>query len=132
MRNTKSAFISFDYDNDKDIYGSLLAQSENPQLAFHVSEWSIKEPIKEKWKDEVRDRLSRVDLMIVICGEHTHDAVGVAAEVTIAREEGTPYFLLRGRKKKTCKRPRSAPDGDEIHAWNQKNLKKLVAQKAKS
>ena len=132
MSNTKSAFISFDYDNDKDIYGSRLAQSENPQLAFHVSEWSLKEPMDEKWKDEVRDRLSRVDLMIVICGEHTHDAVGVAAEVTIAREEGTPYFLLRRRRKKTCKKPRTARRRDEIHAWNQKNLKKLIAENAKS
>ena len=132
MSNTKSAFISFDYDNDKNIYGSLLAQSENPQLAFHVSEWSVKEPIDEKWKDEVRDRLSRVDLMIVICGEHTHDAVGVAAEVTIAREEGTPYFLLKGRRKKTCKKPRTALRGDEIHAWKQDILKKLIAEMARS
>ena len=132
MQNTKSAFISFDYDNDKDIYGSLLAQSEDPQLAFHASEWSVKEPIDEKWKDEVRDRLSRVDLMIVICGENTHDAVGVAAEVTIAREEGTPYFLLRGRRKKTCKKPRTALRSDEIHPWKQDILKKLVAEKAKS
>ncbi len=132
MRNTKSAFISFDYGNDKDIYGSLLAQSEDPQLAFHVSEWSVKEPISEKWKDEVRDRLRRVDLMIVICGEHTHDADGVAAEVTIAREEGTPYFLLKGRRRKTCTKPRTARRGDEIHPWNQNNLKKLVAEKARS
>ena len=132
MRNTKSAFISFDYDNDKDVYGSLSAQSEDPQLAFHVSEWSVKGPIDEKWKDEVRDRLSRVDLMIVICGEHTHDADGVAAEVTIAREEGTPYFLLKGRRKKTCKKPRTALRGDEIHPWKQDILKKLVAENARS
>ena len=132
MRETKSAFISFDYDNDKDIYGSLLSQSEDPQLAFHVSEWSVKEPIDEKWKDEVRDRLRRVDLMIVICGEHTHDAVGVAAEVTIAREEGTLYFLLKGRRKKTCKKPRTALRADEIHRWTQPNLKRLVAEHAKS
>ena len=132
MSNTKSAFISFDYDNDKDIYGALLAQSEDPQLAFHVSEWSVKEPIDEKWKEEVRDRLSRVDLMIVICGEHTHDADGVAAEVTIAREEGTPYFLLKGRRRKTCKKPRTSLRDDEIQAWNQKNLKNLVAETAKS
>ncbi len=132
MRNTKSAFISFDYDNDKDIYGSFLAQSEDPQLAFHVSAWSVKEPIDGKWKDEVRDRLSRVDLMIVICGEHTDDADGVAAEVTIAREEDTPYFLLKGRRKKTCKKPRTALKRDVIHAWNQTNLKKLVAEMARS
>ena len=128
MRNTKSAFISFDYDNDKDVYGSLLAQSEDPQLAFHVSEWSVKEPIDEKWKEEVRDRIRRTNLSIVICGEHTHQADGVAAEVTIMREEGKPYFLLKGRKKKTCKKPRTSLRSDKIHKWTQKNLKKLVAE----
>ena len=128
MSNTKSAFISFDYHNDKDIYGSLLAQSEDPQLAFHVSEWSVKEPIDEKWKEEVRDRIRRTNLSIVICGEHTHQADGVAAEVTIMREEGKPYFLLKGRKKKTCNKPRTALRSDKIHKWTQKNLKKLVSE----
>lgn len=128
MSNTKSAFISFDYDNDKNIYRSLLAQSEDPQLAFHVSEWSVKEPISEKWKEEVRDRIRRTNLSIVLCGEHTDQAAGVAAEVTIMQEEGKPYFLLKGRKKKTCKKPRTALRSDKIHKWSQKNLKKLVAE----
>ena len=128
MRNTKSAFISFDYDNDKDIYGSLLAQSEDPQLAFHVSEWSVKEPITEKWKAEVRDRIRRTNLSIVLCGEHTDQAAGVAAEVTIIREEGKRYFLLRGRKQKICKKPRTALRTDAIHKWSQKNLKNLVSE----
>ena len=125
---TKSAFISFDYDNDKDIYGSLLAQSENPNLAFSISDWSVKEPITEKWKEEVRDRIRRVDLTIVLCGEHTDKAAGVAAEVAIVREEGRPYFLLKGRKRKLCKRPGNALKEDEIHEWTQKNLKILISR----
>lgn len=124
----KSAFISFDYDNDKDIYGSLLAQSENPNLAFSISDWSLKEPITEKWKEEVRDRIRRVDLTIVLCGEHTDKAAGVAAEVTIIHEEDKPYFLLKGRKRKPCKKPGGALKDDKMHKWTQKNLKKLIAQ----
>lgn len=124
----KSAFISFDYDNDKDIYGSLLAQSENPNLAFSITDWSLKEPITEKWKEEVRDRISRVDLTIVLCGEHTDQADGVAAEVTIIHEESKPYFLLKGRRRKSCKKPRNARRTDELHKWTQKNLKKLISQ----
>ena len=34
----KSAFISFDYDNDKDIYGSLRAQAKDPSLAFSITD----------------------------------------------------------------------------------------------
>ena len=123
----KSAFISFDYDNDKDIYGSLRSQSENPNLAFSISDWSLKEPITEKWKEKVRDRIRRVDLTIVLCGEHTDKAAGVAAEVAIVREEGKPYFLLKGRKRKPCKMPGNAVKDDEMHKWTQKNLKKLLS-----
>ena len=125
---TKSAFISFDYDNDKDIYGSLLAQSEDPSLAFRVKDWSLKEPITEKWKEKVRDQIRRADLTIVLCGEHTDQADGVAAEVTIIHEEGKPYFLLKGRRRKPCKKPRNARKTDEMHKWSQKNLKKLISQ----
>ena len=125
---TKSAFISFDYDNDKDICGSLRAQSENPNLAFNISDWSVKEPITEKWKEEVRDIIRRVDLTIVLCGEHTDEAAGVAAEVTIIHEEDKPYFLLKGRKRKPCKKPGGALKDDKMHKWTQKNLKKLIAQ----
>ena len=125
---TKSAFISFDYDNDKDIYGSLLVQSEDPSLAFSVKDWSLKEPITEKWKEKVRDRIRRVDLTIVLCGEHTDQADGVAAEITIIHEEGKPYFLLKGRRRKSCKKPRNARKTDEMHKWSQKNLKKLISQ----
>lgn len=101
----KSAFISFDYDNDKDIYGSLLAQSSDPNLAFKITDWSVKEDIAEKWRAKVRDIIRRVDLTIVLCGEHTDTAAGVAAEVTMIREEGKPYFLLRGRRHKRCNKP---------------------------
>ena len=128
MATRKSAFISFDYDNDKDLYGSLLAQSEDSRLPFNIKDRSLKEPVTEKWKDEVRDRIRRVDLTIVLCGEHTHQAAGVAAEVAIIHELGKPYFLLKGRKRKRCKKPGNALKNDVIHKWTQKNLKKLVSE----
>ena len=125
---TKSAFISFDYENDKDVYGSLLAQSADASLAFSITDWSVKEPITEKWKNEVRDRIRRVDLTIVLCGEQTDTAAGVAAEITIIHEEKKSYFLLKGRRRKTCKKPGNALKGDVIHKWTQGNLKKLIAE----
>ena len=124
---TKSAFISFDYDHDNDLRGNLVAQAEKPESPFSITDSSVKEPIDENWRREVRDLIRRADLTIVICGEHTHDAAGVAAEVTIAREEGKPYFLLKGRKRKTCRKPRTALRSDKIHRWTWENLKNLIA-----
>ena len=124
---TKSAFISFDYDNDNDLRGNLVAQAKNPESPFSITDWSVKELIDENWRKEVRDLIRRVDLTFVICGEHTHCEAGVAAEVTIAREEGKPYFLLKRRKRMTCKKPRTARKSDKMHRWTWENLKNIIA-----
>ena len=86
----------------------------------------MKEPVNEKWKKKARALIRKADLIIVICGEHTHDAAGVTAEVTIVHEENKPYFLLKGRRHKTCKKPKSARREDTIHPWRWPTLKKLI------
>ena len=123
---TKSAFISFDYDNDKDIRGSLVAQAKDPNSPYSITDWSLKEPIDEKWRQKVRDIIRRTDLTIVMCGEFTDAAKGVTAEISIIREEDKPYFLLRGRRKKVCKKPKGALRSDKIYSWNWKTLKRLI------
>ena len=103
-----------------------MAQAGNPESPFSITDSSVRHRIGENWRREVRDRIRRADLTIVICGEHTHDAPGVAAEITIAREERRPYFLLRGRRRKTCTKPRMALRADEMHSWTWENLRRLI------
>ena len=76
----KGVFISFDYDNDKDLPGNLVAQAKYPESPFSITDRSVKEPINENWRRRVRQLIKGADLMIVICGQHTRDAAGVAAE----------------------------------------------------
>ena len=71
--------------------------------------------------------MDNIDVMIVLCGEHTHEAKGVAAELTIAQEKKKSYFLLHGRNDKTCYKPTSAASTDKIYSWTWDNLKKLIA-----
>ena len=123
---TKSVFISFDFDNDNDLRGDLVAQASDPESPFSITDWSVKHRIDEAWKKEVRDRISSADLTIVICGEHTHQAKGVEAEVTMVQQERKPYFLLKGRREKTCTRPKSAPRKKKIHPWTWSTLKELI------
>ena len=98
----KRAFISFDFDHDEELRNALVGQARNPDSPFNIADWSVQEPFTGNWQAKVRDRIRRTDLTIVICGEHTHSARGVAAEMAITQEEGTPYFLLNGRPNKTC------------------------------
>ena len=123
----KSAFISFDFEHDKDLRGNLVAQAGRNDSPFSIVDRSLYEPFEEQWREQVRDLIRKADLTVVICGQHTHHASGVAAEVAIAREERKPYFLLRGRRQQQCSRPTTAPRKKKMHSWTWDNLKELMA-----
>ena len=46
----KRVFISFDYDHDSDIKGSLVGQAKLPDSPFEIVDMSIKEAIASNWK----------------------------------------------------------------------------------
>ncbi len=128
----KRAFISFDFHNDLDLRDNLVGQAENPDSPFAIEDESLREPYTSVWRQRVRAIIRRCDIVIVICGRHTDTASGVAAEVFFAREEGTPYFLLKGRPDHTCTKPRQARREDEIHVWSWDNLQRLIAEAGRS
>ena len=125
----KKAFISFDYDHDLELKGSLVAQSNREDSPFEITDLSITEAVDSKWKEIARDRIRKCDVVVVICGKNTQDAKGVAAEVTITQEENKPYFLLKGRKDEICTKPTTAKSGDKIYPWTWENLKALLEGK---
>jgi hypothetical protein len=127
MPNPPRAFVAFDYDHDSSLRDLLLGQSKHPDTNFEMHDWSVKEPFPlSVWKERVRTKIRASDLVIVICGEHTHTATGVDVELRIAQEEKKPYFLLKGYKDKFCTRPASAKATDGLYAWGWENLKNLV------
>jgi hypothetical protein len=124
--NKKRVFISFDYDHDLDIKGSLIGQAINPDSPFEIVDMSIKEVITSNWKDNARRRIRSCDCVIVLCGEYTASAKGVSAELTIAQEERIPYFLLWGRNGKQVQKPLSSKRSDKVYNWTWDNLKALL------
>lgn len=122
----KRVFISFDFDHDEDLRNLLVGQSKNPDSPFELADWSVKEHMTGDWKAKVRTRIKSVDQVLVICGQHTHTAAGVAIELSIAKEEKRPYFLLWGRNGKICTKPTSADASDKIYEWSWETLKKLI------
>lgn len=121
----KRVFMSFDFDHDEDLKNLLVGQAKNPDTPFDLADWSVKEPMTGNWKEKVRTRIRSVE-QVIICGEYTDTAAGVAAELAIAQEEKKPYFLLWGRVNKTCKKPKGAKEGDKIYNWTWDNLKALI------
>jgi len=120
------AYISFDYDHDDDLRTLLAGQAKHPDTLFEIKDRSLKEPLTGDWKAKVRRRMDNIDVVIIICGEYTHKAAGVAAELSIAREAKKPYFLLWGRIDKTCTKPTSALATDKIYKWTWDNLRALI------
>jgi hypothetical protein len=122
----KKVFISFDFDNDEFLRTALVGQAKNPDSPFEIADRSLKEPLPGDWKAKVKGRMERTDLVVVMCGQRTHTATGVAAEVTIAQELGKPYFLLKGYSDKVCTSPSSARSSDRMYKWTWDNLKTLI------
>lgn len=122
----KRVFISFDYDHDEGAKIMLAGQAKHPDSPFDFTDASIKEPLTGDWQAKVRRRMDNIDLVIVLCGESTHTARGVAAELAIAKEKSKPYFLLAAYSDKTCTKPTTATESDKVYTWTWENLKKLI------
>ena len=126
MTTKVRTFISFDYDNDEDIKKMLVGQSKLEDSPFEISDWSVKDPLTGDWKKKVKEKIKKVAVVIVLCGENTDSATGVSDEIKMAQDENISYFLLKGRKDKTCKKPKNTKSTDKIYNWTWNNLKLLI------
>ncbi|MBX3360382.1 MAG: TIR domain-containing protein [Phycisphaeraceae bacterium] len=122
----KRVFISFDYDHDADAKNMLAGQAKHADTPFDFVDGSVKDHLSGDWKEKVRRRMDGIDVVIVLCGQSTHLASGVAAELRIAREKGKPYFLLAAYSDKNCTKPTTALPSDKVYRWTWDNLKALI------
>lgn len=122
----KRAFISFDYDNDADAKMLLAGQAKHPDSPFDFADASVRDHLPGDWKDKVQRRMDNIDVVVVLCGQRTHTARGVADELAIAREKRKPYFLLAAYSDKHCTKPTSALESDKVYKWTWDNLKALI------
>lgn len=126
MAAKKRVFISFDYDHDEGTKTMLAGQAKLPDSPFDFKDASVKEPLTGDWKAKVRRRMDNIDVVIVLCGEYTNKASGVASELAIAQEKNKEYFLLAAYSDKKCVKPTTAKQSDTMYNWTWPNLKTLV------
>ena len=126
MVTKKRIFISFDVDHDSGTKEMLAGQAKLEDSPFNFKDASVKEPLAGDWKEKVRRRMENIDVVIVLCGENTHTASGVKAEVEIAQEKDIPYFLLAAYSNKQCTKPILAKTTDKVYSWTWDNLKALI------
>ena len=120
-------FVSFDVEHDAELYELLLAQSSVPGSGFAVLGGSERATGTDVGSERARRRIREADQVIVICGAHTEAATRVSAELLIAQEEGTPYFLLWGRREIMCKKPIGAKPSEGMYSWTRQILQDHIA-----
>ena len=116
-------FVSFDFDNDKNLKDLIIGQSILPDSPFEVIDCSLKEtaPVGE-WEAKADRAIRRSEIVIVMVGSYTHRAPGVLKEVKMARNAGIPIVQVIGYKDGNYT---AVPNAGRLYSWNWDNLKKL-------
>jgi hypothetical protein len=127
-KSTIRVFVSFDIEHDGELYELLLAQSQTADFGFMVVGGSEPSTAADVSGDRVRRRIREADQLIVICGEHTGNSPNVSAERSIAEQEGTPYFLLWGRREMMCTKPVGAKSSEGMYSWTDQILQEQIAR----
>jgi len=87
------AFISFDFDNDKDSKELFAGQAKNSKTPFDIQDWSSKSSLPQsQWEKEIKDKINKCNMTIVLVGTRTHSATGVVKEIGFAKDQDVPIF----------------------------------------
>ena len=120
----KKVFVSFDYETDYNLKGSLIGQAKQPDSPFAVSDVSLKEREPEQeWLAKAKAAIAGCDVFVVILGRNTHSAPGVIKEIEIAKGMNKPRFQLMPQRKDW----RQMDGAGCVVDWKWANLKKKLA-----
>lgn len=88
------AFVSFDFDHnetEKNLFAGQ-AKSDSP-TPFTVQDWSSKSSLPQKeWEAEIKKKIAKTNMCIVLVGKYMASASGVAKEIAMAKEQDVPVF----------------------------------------
>ncbi len=88
------AFLSYDYDHNQEqknlFAGQCTSKSPTP---FTVADWSSKSALPEsQWEAEIKAKVGRTNMLIVLVGRSMGSATGVVKEIAMAKQQDVPVF----------------------------------------
>jgi len=85
------AFISFAAEDvrNRDLF---VGQGKHADSPWEIIDWSAHEAFDEQWKSQMRSRIKRCRVVILLVGQTTFQAEGAIWEVRCGFEEGVPAF----------------------------------------
>ena len=121
----KKVFVSFDYDNDNVLKGSLISQARDPSSPFTLTDFSIQAALPaHEWISKAQSAIARCDVFIVLLGMHTHQAQGVLKEVNIAKGSRKYRFQLRTQGSN----PKPVKGAGLVVHWTWPKLKAMLSK----
>ncbi|MCW5767086.1 MAG: hypothetical protein KIT19_00230 [Phycisphaeraceae bacterium] len=121
----KKVYVAFDYD-DLGVKQNLIVESQRPDCSWEFIDNSISHAVPERWTLEAERLIRESEFVIVLCGEQTHQAPGVATEVQLAQKLGRRYFLLSGTRIGMPTRPKHSRADDKIWTYRWPTLQTLL------
>jgi|SRR5665213_389072 len=88
------AFVSFDFDHNltEKILFAGQAKSDSP-TPFTVHDWSSKTELPEaEWEKLIKQKMASTNMCIILVGKSMASAIGVAKEISMAKELSVPVF----------------------------------------
>ena len=88
------AFASFDFDHNERERNLVAGQAKKDSpTPFTVQDWSSHSVLPQAtWEAEMRQRINKTHMCIVLVGRFMASAGGVAKEITMAKEQDVPVF----------------------------------------
>ena len=88
------AFVSFDFDHNETQRNLFAGQAKSDSpTPFTVHDWSSKSSLPQsQWEAEIKEKINRTNMCIVLVGTTMASAIGVAKEVGMAKEQDVPVF----------------------------------------
>ena len=91
-------FFSYEYDRDKELYGSFFAQAKK-ESDHTIRDYSLdKVHPPADWKVEAEKRIAQCDIVITVVGQDTHTSTGVEDEMKIAKRLNKKRFQIQPQK----------------------------------
>ena len=118
-------FLSFEFGEDNELHRNFYSQAKQ-ESGCEIIDCSLNEAYHpdSRWLEKARKQIALSDIVIVVVGEDTHNALGVEKEVTIANQLKKPMFQIRPQRR-TAGEIRG---GGEMIRWRWKKIDAKIAE----
>jgi hypothetical protein len=123
------AFISFDFDHNETEKNLFVGQSKNSKTPFAIEDWSSKSSLPQaEWEKLIKEKINKCNMLIVLSGKTMASAVGVAKEITMAKDQNVPVFGIYVDGANTLSNLPVGLQRNRTISWNWDNIANAINQ----